>query len=381
MRVLVFVHEYPPVGGGGGRVAQQICQGLAARGHEVRVLTAHYADLPRQQRAPGMEIWRLPSCRTTPYKADFKAMACYVAQAIRYGWWLARRWRPDVLHAHFAVPAGAAAWVLSRLLNLPYVITAHLGDVPGGVPEKTQRWFRWVYPLTIPIWRHASAITAVSQHTRALAQAHYRDVAVEVIPNGVDVERLRPARVRVHEPPRIVFAGRFTQQKNPQAVVRALAQVDDLPWQATLIGDGPLRPKVETLLAETGLATRVTLTGWITPEAVLEIFERSDLLFMPSQSEGLPVVGLQALAKGLAIIASQVGGFVDLVEEGRNGHLFPPGDLQAAVKALRRVLTSRERLLAYRKASLQHARHFDLTRIVAAYESVFHRVLRRPMRS
>ncbi len=381
MRILVLVHEYPPVGGGGGRVAQQICQGLAARGHEVRVLTAHHGTLPRQEGATGLVVYRLPSCRRTPYKADLRAMACYVAQAVRYGWRLARRWRPHVLHAHFAVPAGAAAWVLSRLLGRPYVITAHLGDVPGGVPEKTQRWFRWVYPLTIPIWRQAAAVTAVSQHTRALAQAHYRDVAVEVIPNGVDVERLRPARVRVHEPPRIVFAGRFTRQKNPQAVVRALAQVDDLPWQATLIGDGPLRPAVETLLAETGLTARVTLTGWITPEAVLEIFERSDLLFMPSQSEGLPVVGLQALAKGLAIIASQVGGFTDLVEEGRNGHLFPPGDLQVAVKALRRVLASRERLLAYRKASLQHARRFDLTRIVAAYEAVFHRVLQRPMRS
>ena len=70
---------------------------------------------------------------------------------------LAREWKPDLIHVHFAVPAGALAWILRRLTGIPYVLTAHLGDVPGGVPEKTGRWFRWIYPFTPPIWKKSEA--------------------------------------------------------------------------------------------------------------------------------------------------------------------------------------------------------------------------------
>jgi len=369
IRVLVLVHEYPPVGGGGGRVAQDVCQGLAARGHEVHVLTAHHGDLPRRADDHGVTVHRLPSCRRTPYKAGLRAMACYVLAAVAQEWRLIRHWRPDVIHAHFAVPAGGAAWLLGRLTGIPYVITAHLGDVPGGVPEKTGRWFRWAYPLSVPVWRGAALVTAVSQFTKQLAETHYPGVPVRVIPNGVDVAALRPPAVRVHQPPRIVFAGRFAPQKNPVMFAQVLARLKDLPWECTMLGDGALKQEVETLLQREGLTERCDLPGWVTPEEVLAVFGQSDILFMPSRSEGLPVVGVQALAKGLAVVASAVGGFLDIVEEGQNGHLFPPADEEAAQGHLRALLTSPGRLQSYREHSLQLAERFDLQRIVTEYES------------
>ena len=369
MRILVFVHEYPPVGGGGGKVAQEVARGLAARGHEVRVLTAHHAGLPRCETDGGVEVFRLRSCRREAYRADLRAMGCYVAAAALAGWRMARRWKPDVLHAHFAVPAGAAAWAVTRLTGTPYVLTAHLGDVPGGAPEKTGRWFRWIFPFTRPIWRGVAQITAVSAFTRRLAQAHY-PVNIRVIPNGVDVEALRPRAFRLHWPPHILFAGRFMPQKNPLQIVRTLARLRDLPWRCTMLGDGPLRAEMEAAVRAEGLEGRVAFPGWVTPEEVLAWFDEGDILFMPSRSEGLPVVGVQALAKGLAIVAGKVGGFLDVVAEGENGFLIPPEDTAAAAEALRALLTEPERLRAFREASLRRARRFDLQVVVAAYEEV-----------
>jgi L-malate glycosyltransferase len=373
MRILVLVHEFPPIGGGGGRVAEDICGKLAQRGHEVRVLTAHWKGLPYREERNGFQIIRFGSRRTEPYRASFLSMALYVLAGLWVGRRLMRSFQPDVIHAHFAVPAGALAWMLTRLHRIPYVLTVHLGDVPGGVPEKTDAWFRWIYPLTPSIWREASAIVAVSEFTRQLAMKKYRE-RIEVVPNGVDLSTLRPQQIAHNKPPRIVFAGRFMEQKNPLQFVQTLHELKELDWQAVMIGDGSLAQDVKCAIRESGLQDRFHLTGWIDPQEVLDWFERSDILFMPSRAEGLPVVGVHALAKGLAIVASRVGGFVDLVDEDRNGYLIQESNTPLFTSSLTRLLSDPARLLAFRAASLEKAKSFELEQIVTQYENIFRRV-------
>ncbi len=374
MKILVLIHEFPPVGGGGGRAAQDICRGLVERGHEVNVLTAHFKGLPKEEAADGIRVLRLPSMRREAFRADLIAMGGYVLSGLWAGYRYIKRWRPDVIHVHFAVPAGALAWLLSQWTGVPYLMTVHLGDVPGGVPEKTGKWFKWVQPFTHPIWRDAKRVVAVSEFTRQLALKHYAR-EIEVIPNGVDLDRLRPAAIQVNEPARIVFAGRFMAQKNPLQIVHTLAGLKDLPWQCVMLGEGPLMPEVQRAIAEHGLQERFTLSGWVTPEEVLTWFGRSDILFMPSLSEGLPVVGVQALAKGLALVVSKIGGFMDLVDEGQNGFLVDECQPSGFSIVLRQLLSQQDDLKQFRKASLQKAIHFDIRRIVEQYENIFEEIV------
>jgi len=256
MKILVLSHEFPPVGGGGGRVAQDICCNLAKWGHEITVLTAHLEGLPKEEILDGIRVLRFPSLRREAFRADLVAMGGYVLAGFWAGYRFIKRWHPDVIHVHFAVPGGALAWALSKLTGVPYVMTAHLGDVPGGVPEKTGQWFKWIKPFTYPIWQDAKRVAAVSQFTRQLALEHYQR-EIEVIPNGVDLELLQPAGIRVQAPPRIVFAGRLIQQKNPIQIVNTLAELKDLPWQCVIIGDGPLMPDVQRAVAAHTLQDRI----------------------------------------------------------------------------------------------------------------------------
>lgn len=373
MKILVLNHEFSPVGGGGGRAALDICRGLVKRGHKVMALTAHIKGLPRIENLDGIELIRLASMRREPFRADLIAMTSYVLAGLWTGYRLIRRDRPDVIHVHFAVPAGAVAWALFRLTGVPYVLTAHLGDVPGGVPEKTDRWFKWILPFTYPIWREAKKVIAVSEYTRQLALRHYQR-EIMVIPNGVEVEKLRPTEIAVNTLPCIVFAGRFMPQKNPLRVVEVLAELSHLPWHCVMLGDGPLMPQVQRAIIEKGLQERFTLPGWVTPEQVLEWFDKSDILFLPSLSEGLPVVGVQALAKGLAIVASQVGGLTELVEAEKNGSLHSPEDSHSMKLGLSRLLEDRQRLLNARLHSLSKAQAFDLQGVIASYERLLEEV-------
>lgn len=374
MRILIIIHEFPPVGGGGGAAARDICIGLAKRGHNVKVLTAHFGDLPKRETINGVDVIRLASLRREAFRARLPEMSAFVLTSLVAGASLTRSFHPDVIHAHFAVPAGAAAWTLSRLTKIPFVLTAHLGDVPGGVPEKTGKWFRYIQPFTKPIWHGAKRVVAVSQFTRGLALQHY-NVPIDVIPNGVDVASLRPQTIEVHKPPRLVFAGRFMEQKNPLQIVRVLSRLRHLEWTCFLLGDGPLFKPVRHEIESLGLTDCFHLPGWVTPEQVIAEFQKSDILFMPSRSEGLPVVGVQALACGLALVVGRAGGFVDLVNG--NGALCDPDDTESLTTALSSLLSNPEALLSARKKSLELAQAFDMEHVVNGYESIFRETVKR----
>ena len=376
MRILVLNHEIPPVGGGGGRAAEDICRVLARRGYKIKVLTSHLKGLPYTEQRDGYEIIRIPALRTQPFRVSFISMVTYVLVGLWAGLRLIRAFQPDAIHVHFAVPAGALAWILSKITGVPYILTAHLGDVPGGVPEKTADWFRWVFPFTHSIWHDAAIRVAVSAYTRELALQNYPE-EILVIPNGVDVDALKPELIQVNQPPVIVFAGRFMPQKAPIQVIQTLIELTELPWKCVMIGDGPLLPEAKKMIAESNLEDRFTFTGWLTPAEVMTWFDQSDILFMPSLSEGLPVVGVQALAKGLAIIASEVGGFVDLVDEAKNGYLIKQENPAQFSDKLREVLEDSDHLLSLRNASLEKAKSFEIARIVDQYEKLFLGITRK----
>ncbi len=369
MKILVLSHEYPPIGGGGGKVVEDICTRLAERGHTIHVLTAHFGDLPHLERQGNLVIERLRSCRTQAYRANLTSMACFVLACFWRSLKVMRTENPDLIHAHFAVPAGAAAWALSRLSGKPYMITVHGGDVPGGAPQKTGKWFAFLYPFTKTIWKKATHIVSVSQQTCRFALQHY-PVDIQVIPNGVDTAAFQPGSLEVHTPARILYIGRFSPEKNASAVPQILAEIKDLPWRCAMLGDGPQMPAVRAALSNHALEERVELTGWVSPAQVHAWLAQSDILLMPSLLDSMPMAGLQALSMGLALVLSDIGSCPEFIDRDLNGILVGPGDAQGFSAALRRLLSDAGLLKTCRAASRAHASNFDLKSAIDAYEQI-----------
>lgn len=370
MRILVVNYEYPPVGGGGGRVAAQVATGLARRGHEVRVQTSRTGDLPRCEVTPdGVDVRRNFAFRRRPDTCSVPEMAGYVASAVWPVWRAVHSWKPDVMHVHFAVPTGPVAWLAHVLTGVPYVLTAHLGDVPGGAPEQTDHLFRVVKPFTHTVWRNAAAVTAVSSHVADLARSAY-GVEARVILNGTGAFSAVPPPPSADGTLRLLFTGRMSVQKNPVFLGRVLSALRGLPWRAVFLGDGPLRGALEEELRRGGVESRCEFRGWVDGPGVQTALDASDVLVMPSLSEGLPVAAVEAAARGLAICGSAIPGLRDVVEGGVNGWSLPVDDAVAWREALVEAMRDRAGLRRRQEAALMLARKFELGGILSAYEEV-----------
>lgn len=368
MKILALCYEYPPVGGGGGNMARNIASGLARRGHEVKIQTARLRGLPKREMAGGVEVRRSFAFRR---RADFctvPEMAGYLAGAFIPALRLSAAWKPDIIHAHFAVPTGALAWPLHFLTRIPYVLTVHLGDLPGGNPDQTDALFRVLNPFIRPIWRGASAVTASSLFAANLARAAY-GIDPAIIHNGISMAGRPSAARTAGKVLRFAAVGRFNPQKNFPWMIRALAQCA-FPWTLDLVGDGAQREEIRAAVMETGLEGRVKLHGWLPEQALRETLSSADVLLMPSTSEGNPVSAVEALKQGVAIVGSTTPGLSDLIEDGGNGYAVDVGESGPFVAKLRSLADDRALLDRFKKRSLEMSSQFDIDTIAANFEAL-----------
>lgn len=350
-------------------MAKVVAEQLAARGHEVRVQTAGMRHLPARETSGGVEVFRTQSFRRHEDRCSVPEMGLFCATSFRPALRHCREWKPGVIHAHFAMPTGLLAWAVHRKTRVPYVLTAHLGDVPGGVPEQTDRLFRLVNPIAQKVWRDAAAATAVSSFVQALAiKACGR--AVTRILNGIDMSDAPPAPASVSTPRRLVFIGRLNPQKCPLFLIDVLAGLSGIDWRLTLIGDGMLMNATRRQADFFKVTPRIEFTGWLKGADVHARLAGADLLLMPSSFEGLPVAAIEALKHGLAIAASDIPGVRDVVTDGLNGLRLPAGDADAWIGKISALLGDERRLLSMKIESRKKAAAFDLERIAAEYEAV-----------
>jgi len=366
VKILTLCYEYPLVGGGGGRMAHNINAALVPRGHQIRVQTAWLRGLPKRETRDGVEIFRTFGFRRRADLCTVPEMAGYVATSLLPSLRHIREWKPDIIHAHFAVPTGALALACRAATGIPYVLTAHLGDLPGGNPDQTDSLFRVLDPLIRPIWIKAAGTSASSSFAAGLARSAY-GVAPRLILNGICMDGRPAAAKRPSSPLALAAIGRFNPQKNFPWLIDALAGCD-FPWRLTLIGDGSQRPEIEAAVRTGGLQDRVTMEGWVPEPRMREILASTDILLMPSTSEGNPVAAIEALKNGVAILGSNIGGLTDLIEDGGNGFSVPIETPSAFRERLAKLSSDPGLLERMKNRSLEMSRHFDIDLIAEAFE-------------
>ncbi len=375
MRILILNPEYPPIGGGAGNASRHLAHALAARGHAVTVLTAHYRDLPRHETQGAVQVRRIWAWRRRADRSGPREQAAFILAGLVHTARLARTWRPDAMLAFFGAPSGVIAYLLRPWLRVPYVVLLRGGDVPGFRPYDFALYHRLIGPLLRRVWRAAAAVVANSRGLQRLALAFEPRVPVRVIPNGVDARRFAPPPQRAWNPPHLLFVGRVVYQKGLDVLLHALA---GLPaggaWRLTIVGDGPYRPHLEALAAQKGLRERITFAGWQPPTRLPAFYRAANLFVFPSRDEGMPNAVLEAMASGLPVIATRIAGNEELITP-EVGHLVPRDDPAALRDALADLLPAaarRQRMGAAARARV--VQHYTWDAAARAYEALLQEV-------
>jgi glycosyltransferase involved in cell wall biosynthesis len=285
---------------------------------------------------------------------------------------LMRRERPEILHANSS-KAGilgrlAAAW--TRVPVRVFTVHGWAFKAYTGLPSALYRWTdRLMAPLTT-----VTICVAESELRAGLAARTCRRDRSVLIPNAVDVKGASVAALE-GDPPRLVTVGRLASPKDPLALIGALADVGS-PFRVLVVGDGPDRAGVEAAARRLGLDAAVEFAG--ERRDVAALLAGADVFVLASRSEGAPLSILEAMAAGLPVVASNVGGVGELVVDGETGLLVPPRDPAALTEALERLLADpalRRRLgAAGRRRALER---FDLEAFRRAHVELYERELAR----
>jgi glycosyltransferase involved in cell wall biosynthesis len=303
----------------------------------------------------------------------------YVLAGTLAAWRLCRRERFDVVHVHWPFPL-ALFGLAARLASGAPVVTTFYGA--------ELRWITSPLPLVrrFLAWaaRRSARVIAISSHT-AEEVRRIAPVPVDVIPYGIGIEASPNAAPRAARDPvfTILFVGRLVQRKGVVYLIRALRRVRPGNARLVIVGDGPERIRLEQVAREEGVLDRVEFWGRVSHATLREAYLRANLFVLPSivdsrgDTEGLGVVLLEAMSYRVPVIASDVGGITDIVDDGRTGLLVPPSDVESLATAIQRVAQDPVRAAALAEAGYRHMRErFSWDAISARWENVYSSVMR-----
>jgi teichuronic acid biosynthesis glycosyltransferase TuaC len=251
----------------------------------------------------------------------------------------------DVIHAHAALPCGHAAALLSRRLNIPFVVTVHGLDVfnnchLGGIPAA------WRRKVSVDVYRAARNVVCISGKVQEILKTGTpAETCSSIVHNGVNPSLFSPNPAEGGPfDPEILIVGTLLRSKGHELVLRALGKLrPSFPQlRCRIIGEGPDRARLEALVRELGIGQQVQFVGRQSRLEVAEGMRRCSVFVLPSRNEGLGCVYLEAMSCGKAVIGCRGQGIDEVIEHRKNGWLVPAEGLEELVQGLSALLGSPE---------------------------------------
>ncbi|MBA4406828.1 N-acetyl-alpha-D-glucosaminyl L-malate synthase BshA [bacterium] len=365
-----------PTYGGSGVVATELGLALAALGHQVHFIS--YAIPHRLNKFfenvyfHEVELSTYPLFEHSLYDLSLTSKMLEVFEYEDL----------DLMHVHYAIPHAVSAYLAQQVLrkqnkNLKFITTLHGTDITLVGLEPS------FMPLVKFSIEESDGVTAVSRFLKEKTLTNYNiEKEIEVIYNFIDIEKYNRQDseiFRKHIAPNgekvLVHTSNFRPVKRVVDTIRILEKVKkEIPTKLVLVGDGPDRSECEHLARDLDLQKDVIFLG--KQDALVEILSAADLFLMPSQSESFGLSALEAMACGVPVVSSSVGGLPELNIHNETGYIAEIGDIDRMAKYAIELLTNEKRYKSFSKNSRDRAvKHFDKNSIVPKYVQYYEKIL------
>lgn len=365
-----------PTYGGSGVVATELGLALASLGHQVHFisyaiphrLTGFYENVFFHE----VELSTYPLFEHSLYDLALTSKMLEVFEFEDL----------DLMHVHYAIPHAVSAYLAQQVLrksnkNLKFITTLHGTDITLVGLEPS------FMPLVKFSIEESNGVTAVSRFLKEKTLTNYNiEKEIEVIYNFIDIDKYRKQDSEIfrrHIAPGgekvLVHTSNFRQVKRVADTIRVLEKVKkEVPTKLVLVGDGPERSDCEHLARDLDLQKDVIFLG--KQDGLVEILNASDLFLMPSQSESFGLSALEAMACGIPVVSTSVGGLPELNIHNETGYIAEIGDIDRMAKYAIELFTNEKRYKAFSKNSRDRAvNNFDKNLIVPKYVEYYEKIL------
>lgn len=364
-----------PTYGGSGVIATELGKALALRGHQVHFVS--YALPFRLNNFIENVVFHEVEMSSYPlfeFPLYTLALASKMVEVAEYE-------KLDLLHVHYAIPHASSAYLAKQMLkskvDLKIITTLHGTDITLVGLEPS------FLPLVKFSIEESDGVTAVSRFLKEKTLTNYNiEKEIEVIPNFVDTQYFRPLgdgcfkqHIASKGEKVIIHTSNFRQVKRVTDVIRIFDMVQkEIPSKLLLVGDGPDRSECERLTRQLEISDKVKFLG--KQDGLVEILNSADVFLIPSQSESFGLAALEAMACGVPVVSSSVGGLPELVRHNETGFIAEIGDIERMAKYVIDLLTNEKKYEIFSNNSRERAVNtFDISKVVPLYEKYYNSIL------
>jgi len=368
MRICIVSTMFPKYKGDYyGSFVYDDARSLLKKGFEVHVVTQHNPNIPYEEVMEGIHIHRFRWLEPKEFKAliyfkglkDNFRLLTYTISLFFSLIKTCRRYDVDIIHAHHAIPTGLFGVIVSKLLRKPSFITTHGMDITThGVDEgplknvsNFEDHFFFKHLLSYSLKNCYRVLPVSNDLEKRILSLGAEKEKVTVLRNAVDTDRFTPEKDnKIRNKYKfksddivILFVGHLEAFKGLFELIYAFNNVKKEKENVKLIiiGDGSQKIRSKKEINELGLEESVIFAGKIPPSEIHEFYQTSDIFVLPSHTDagGPPVVFIEAMACGLPVIGTDVGGIPEGIDDGVNGFIVPPESVEELTKKLEILVT------------------------------------------
>ncbi|MCD6226142.1 glycosyltransferase family 4 protein [bacterium] len=368
-RILMLNYEFPPLGGGAANANYYLLKEFA-RFKELKVdlITSSTERFKKQKFSPNITIYFLDigKRRKNLHYQTNKDLIIYSIKSYLLARKLLKKNSYDMIHAWFGIPCGFVAMLLKK----PYIVSLRGSDVPFYNPR-----FYWLDKIIFKhlskiIWKKSKAVIANSQGLKKLAQKTAPYQKIKVIYNGIDTNEFKPTKNKtMSKKLKILCVARLIERKGIKYLLKALGSLKKKDFILTIIGDGEEKRTLVQLTKELRIDKKVKFLGPVPHSKIARHYQKNDLFILPSLNEGMSNTVLEAMACGLPIITTKVGGAKELIKD--NGFIIKPKSVLALVDTIKKYLANPKLLATHGKNSQKKAKQMTWNKAAKSYLKIY----------
>lgn len=370
MRILVINYEFPPLGGGAANANYYIFNEFSKYEKNelsVDLITSSQSCFRIENFSSNIRIHflNIGKGENVHYQSNLDLLR-FSYSAYFYGKKLIKKKKYDLVHAFFGIPCG----FIATKLGLPFIVSLRGSDVPF-YNERFRIADKILFQrLSRKIWKRASSVIANSKGLKELALKTLANTEIEIIPNGIDTEQFSQKKYNSSSTEiKFISTGRLIKRKGYEYLIKALRGIDNV--KLTLLGDGNQREELQNLAKS--LNVNCVFRGSIPHEKIAAELTQADIFVLPSDNEGMSNSVLEAMACGLPIIVTKVGGTEELISE--NGIIVEKSSTESLRNAIFQYKNNPEKIEEHGVESRKLAMKYNWENISNQYFELYQKAL------